>query len=429
MYPHLKESLKVHYIDNYGIVIGGKNKYLSDIDVYILDKLDGEKSIDNVINDIVLELGSDDRNQISDIMNQFLENNKSILTFNDKPSKYTMKHTGEKNKKYPYYIIFSITNSCNLTCKHCFKSCNISNKDFIPYERLMSTLKCLAGKTPGIQLTGGEPMLHNRFLDILRYSKENFDVNITTSATLINEKNAHEFKGVSGVQISLYSHKEDEHEYVTSTKDSYNKTINGIKELVKNDVNVSIAMIATKNKIDEIEEMAKFLISIGVKKLTVGAFSKCGRGLNLDDSWLLSKEDHIVVENKLKELNSKYKGEIDITKWEDSSSELKIEKQDKEEFIEEEVKEERFNCGAGTSSWSISEKGNIKPCDFFPEELFSYGNIIDNDIDDIVANYKLYGLKNKVEQWNKQLENKNSSVSNVCKMIEEFRIRNTEVTA
>ncbi|WDV44905.1 radical SAM protein [Clostridiaceae bacterium M8S5] len=426
MYPHLKEELKFHYINDYAIVTGGKDRMLSDIDIYIFDKLTGEKTIDNVIDEIAIELGAEERSQIEVVFDKFLDANNDILKYEEKPAVYTIPYTGERNMKYPSTLILSLTNRCNLTCKHCYKSCNINNKDFLPYDELIDILEKVNGKVPGLQLTGGEPMLHERFFDILKYCNENFGVNITTTATLITEENAPKFKGTKSVQISLYSHIKEKHEQLTNTKGSYDKTVNGIKQLVKNDINVSVAMLANHKNLDEIQLMLEFLLSMGVKRFSLGSLSKCGRGLNLEDHWFLDEEHRVKAEDLLLELGEKYKGKIDIEQWNDGKDAKEPEEEEKKE---DEKEREGMGCGAGTLTWCISAKGNILPCDFFPEDLFTYGNILERDMIDIVKDFKLDKLDEKMITWDKELREVNSSVKEICEKMEFFREKSVKKLA
>ena len=76
-----------------------------------------------------------------------------------------------------------------MKCIHCFKDCSSNKRTFINYDNLISVLNYFKGKIRSLQLTGGEPMLHNNFFNILDFSKKNFSTMITTTGTLINEKN------------------------------------------------------------------------------------------------------------------------------------------------------------------------------------------------------------------------------------------------
>lgn len=416
MYPYLKKDLRLHYLENSGFIIGDNiNCILNEIEVYILDKINGEKTIDDLTDEITIELNADDKFEIKSIVKKFIEDWKRIINISSTPNKNTIRTTGVKGKKYPINVILSLTNKCNLTCIHCYKSCSSKNNDFIPYDKLISTLNFLKGNTLNLQLTGGEPMLHSEFFKILNLSKKNFQTTITTAATLINETNVHHFHGVKDVQVSLYSYNKHEHESVTLTKGSYDRTINGINLLVQNEIPLTVSTIITKGNIDKLEDMIKFLINLKVKKMAIGIFSKVGRGLTSSDEWTITKAEKDEVTSIINDMGYKYKDSITISKWVNRENDLNC---------DNEV--EGLSCGAGLSIWTISEKGNIKPCDFFPDDLFSFGNIIENNIEDIINNYSLNSLPKNILKWHKKLNMNNRSLLDICDMIENYRINNCQ---
>lgn len=412
MYPHLKNDIEIHYIDNYGIALKDTvSRLLSDVDIYIIDKLNGEKSISDIVNEITDELGANDKMQIESIVKEFLKDNPDLIENNCVPNLHAYKKSGVKGKKYPYNIILSLTNECNLVCTHCYKSCSSVNNDFLPYDKLIDTLNHLKNKSKNIQLTGGEPMLHERFFDILNFCVNNFSTTITTSATLVSDENVHNFSGTKDVQVSLYSIDEYEHERVSLTKGSWEKTINGIKLLIKNKIPVTIATIATKSNLSQIEKMINYLIDIGVTGLNIGLLSKWGRGLNLNDEWLINIDERSIAAEMIKELSERYANDINISIWDKKNTRL-----------ESDFDFEGLQCGAGLFTWAISEKGNIKPCDFFPDNLFSFGNILQNDIENILDSYNLNGMMKGINEWDKLLKSNNSNLTSVCEMIENYKL-------
>lgn len=83
--------------------------------------------------------------------------------------------------------------ACNLKCKHCYieKSLYKQEKDFIEIEKIKRALNDIKGQNvKSIYLTGGEPLLHPDFNQILRMCLKVTNVTILTNGTLINEKKA-----------------------------------------------------------------------------------------------------------------------------------------------------------------------------------------------------------------------------------------------
>ncbi|HCQ89739.1 MAG TPA: hypothetical protein DIU45_08360, partial [Clostridium sp.] len=219
--------------------------------------------------------------------------------------------TGEKGIKMPLNLIISLTNKCNLKCIHCFKSCSSSEKAFIDYSNLINLLSHFKGKVRSLQLTGGEPLLHDNFYQILDFSKKNFSTMITTTGTLINDKNIEKFVGVNSIQLSLYSNYEKKHDEFTTLAGSHKKTVQAVKLLNKFNINSVVGTILTKNTINDIEDFIKFSIDIGVKNLRFGTLSLLGRAESLTNI-ILDEEDLEKANYDIKNFIEKYKKDIII---------------------------------------------------------------------------------------------------------------------
>lgn len=83
-----------------------------------------------------------------------------------------------------------INSTCNLSCIYCYhenRDNTFLTKDII--YKLVESLKELGAKE--IKISGGEPMLHPDFFDILRFIKKcGLKVNLVTNGTKINSNNA-----------------------------------------------------------------------------------------------------------------------------------------------------------------------------------------------------------------------------------------------
>ena len=83
--------------------------------------------------------------------------------------------------------------ACNLRCKHCYieKNPYKQEKDFIETDRIKRALGDLGEhKLKSIYLTGGEPLLHPDFNQILRMCLKVTSTTILTNGMLVNEKKA-----------------------------------------------------------------------------------------------------------------------------------------------------------------------------------------------------------------------------------------------
>jgi len=70
----------------------------------------------------------------------------------------------------PRLVLFAITSHCNAACTTCsFPTIPHGERRHVPYERALGALDMLAENGVSmVSLTGGEPLLHPRFLDLCR---------------------------------------------------------------------------------------------------------------------------------------------------------------------------------------------------------------------------------------------------------------------
>lgn len=176
----------------------------------------------------------------------------------------------------PTRVEVELTEQCNLKCKFCYNSQNplISDKVFDIIERLheMSVLEII--------LTGGEPISHPLFLDILDKCCKYFDkVMVQTNGTLIDAEMAKAIKskGVYGVNVSLHGDKEL-HEKLTLVDGSYIQAYEALEHLTSEGVNTASNFVLTTENISDFPKIIKKLHDMGVNGMTLTRFTPTGIG-------------------------------------------------------------------------------------------------------------------------------------------------------
>jgi len=71
-------------------------------------------------------------------------------------------------------MYLQITTKCNMKCGHCCYSCNRNGKHG-DYHFMLKALDFISDYADILAIGGGEPTLHPRFFDILRYALARFD--------------------------------------------------------------------------------------------------------------------------------------------------------------------------------------------------------------------------------------------------------------
>ncbi len=150
----------------------------------------------------------------------------------------------------PLRIDIELLHNCNLQCEMCsFVPGNEINKafsnklrsyhekieDYPSLEEWNIFFKQVSKFSPTINLSGGEPLLHPEFFEILKIIKNyKLITTMTTNATLIDDIKAKDLvlSGIESLVISIDGD-EETHDNIRKIKGSFNNTINGIKLLKK----------------------------------------------------------------------------------------------------------------------------------------------------------------------------------------------------
>lgn len=130
----------------------------------------------------------------------------------------------------------------------------------------------------------------------------------------------------------------------------------------------------------------------------------------MGDEWVLDESNKNKVSKLIGELISKYSHIIDIADWNDDTTESK--KMD--------YNHGGFACGAGNLSWTITEKGNIRPCVFLPEEKFTTGNIFTDNLEKLLKKEHIEGLHRTLEMWEEELNFEKHSTKDICPVMSNY---------
>lgn len=411
MFPTFQTGVTWHYFgDDLLVTKDDRTFYFKRIEKEILKKVNGIQSMNEIVDQTAKALNTMEFDRVRQVLVHFLESQarRNIIQLANSPQPCEMRVTGKEGYRFPMHVILEITNRCNLKCTHCYKEAGYGKRDDISSKLLLDKLKYFEGKVADIQITGGEPMTHPQFWDIIEYCKSYYPTSITTAATLITSNNVDKFDGLQTIQVSLYSVNKEEHERVTLVKGSFQRTIEGIRLLTDKGYPITVSSIVTQENYQDLELFVQLCVSLEVYAVKFGTFSRYGRGRELDSSWELSAAQDTQVADMLLALSMKYKDQIQIFEWDDEHDQT---------F---DLNHGGFSCGAGNLSWVISEFGNIKPCVFLPEDRFTTGNIFTEDLDLLCRDNHIRNLYFGVEEWEHALNADGHSTERICPVIKNY---------
>jgi len=198
------------------------------------------------------------------------------------------------------YIIFEVTAECNLNCMYCYNIWKIPGHEFKvheqTYSRTLRVLKRIFRLTDvkHITFTGGEPMLAERFEEIVlfcRLKRKNVTV-ITNGSAGTEERYDTLIKlGVNLFELPVHAHQPGIHDRITRTEGSWERSVGSIKYLISKGVYVVPVMVITRINIDHIEETLAFIHSLGCRQIMLNRYNIGGEGLRHRDEILTGHEE------------------------------------------------------------------------------------------------------------------------------------------
>lgn len=285
--------------------------------------------------------------------------------------------------KYPSFVQMNITNKCNLKCKHCFNDSGCEDKEILADKEIVRTLDYfLSRRITCITFGGGEPLLHKKIFEFINYTKsKNGRITLLSNGLLINKAIAEKLckSGVSRIRISLDGSNKNINDFIRS-EGSFDGAINALKNLINTSIEeVAVMTAVNKHNFNDLEEIIKLLISIGIKDIKFIPTMLGGRAKKEFKSFIL-EGNHVKLLLKIKEkLTKKYKKYIYISI--DSPLEAIIDRNDLKKL------ETHGPCLIGQVFIGIKSNGDIFSCPMLDNIII--GNIKTDDISKIWSESKL----------------------------------------
>ncbi len=195
--------------------------------------------------------------------------------------------------RLPRQLTVMITNGCNLNCRHCWPE-SVSHKsiDPVPVEPLkhLMTGFCALGILE-ICLTGGEPLTHPEWYELLRFACAQDglkQVRLQTNGTLVTEENAGLLASMDKnkliIQVSLEGDTSTSHD-VLRGKGSFQKALRGLTYLTAAGLGPQtvVAFTETRSNFDGIPTLLEYLEEIGIGGFTSGTLVQAGRAAENPD--------------------------------------------------------------------------------------------------------------------------------------------------
>jgi radical SAM protein with 4Fe4S-binding SPASM domain len=379
MIPVLDTNRAYIYSNSVSLYLkSGKSIIVSNDGWEILKHCDGTKTIDEIFDILSIE-NEISKNDVIKFINT--AKNNSVVRFIDSFEKNDTKFFGNRNLISPQIASIELTNTCNLECNYCYGEYKRGKGEFWDIEDIKMLFDSLsASGIMVIELTGGEPLMHPKSKEIIELAVDKFElISILTNGVLFNDKIAkivQKHKNKITFQISIDGCSEETNHKVRRVKNTFEKTLNAIKQLENIGVYYNVVYMITEENKHEIPNICKLFRHEKLRNLLLSKAVQFGRGCD-NKTCLIKKGDTQITETIEKMLKE----------YPDVFSKKHYQQQQYHTSMDEMSKFNINNCGIGWKLISIASNGDVRSCSVLGK-IGNMGNIFKQDISDILNSGK-----------------------------------------
>ncbi len=186
-----------------------------------------------------------------------------------------------------------LTTGCNLACRHCWITPTFVKGEPSPGDCLDLGLLKLAvaeAKPLGLsqaKLTGGEPTLHPRFVEIVDFlSAEGLQLNMETNGTLIDVALARHMKNetkVGFISVSLDGARAETHDSFRNVPGSFDAALRGLGHLTEAGYRPQVIMSVHRGNIGEVDDLVNLAVARGAGSVKFNPVTRSGRGITMHE--------------------------------------------------------------------------------------------------------------------------------------------------
>lgn len=203
-----------------------------------------------------------------------------------------------------------LTRACNNRCLFCLDS-PAQDGSVVPEEEVR--LRIAEGRKRGAQrliLSGGEPTIHPKYLDFIKYGS---DLGYTWIQTVTNGRmfcyarfaQQAVQNGLREATFSLHGHTSELHDRLVGRKGAFAQALAGLRRLMDLGVVVSVDVVLNRLNLPYLREMLDFYVAFGVREFDLLYIVPFGRGWD-ENQELLFPDDELLRRELERALVSPY---------------------------------------------------------------------------------------------------------------------------
>lgn len=304
-----------------------------------------------------------------------------------------------------------LTGKCNLNCLHCFNAQdNAPLNSELSFEDAIHILDEANGiGVHAFTITGGEPLVHPRFLDVIKaiYEREMMVFELNTNGLLINQKMLDEFKAIGcDPLIKISFDGVGFHNWIRQHPRAEEFTLKAIKLCIANGFRVKAQVQVNRKNVDVMKDTAKLLNDLGVDEMRIIRTTEAPRWEQNSPQSSLGIDEYY---EKMLEF-AKWYGESGMAMIVDIWQFLRLyPRRHRYGIVPIECSKEEFNfripmCKGTRGMIAVSSKGEVVPClqmsGYFLEKGISLGNCLKTPLKDLVneSDYATYATATVLKQ-------------------------------
>lgn len=276
-------------------------------------------------------------------------------------------------REHPSLLDFQmeVTSRCNERCIHCYIPHENKLHD-IDFDFAISVIDQAAAEgVISLSFGGGEATIYPRLAELIRYARKK-DLSVHLLSNLVSV-NAELFRTITEsnlalIQVSVYSLKADEHDFITRLPGSLEKTLSNIERLIAADVPVQISCPVMKVNYHSYKDVLTWAYDRKIKAYTDFIMMARSDGTTGNLSQRLAPEETKSLLADIIQVDKDYR----VMVAEEPIGQLFMQQSD--EVV----------CGAGVDTLSMGTNGDCYPCSGW--QGFIVGNLNETPLSDLWRN-------------------------------------------
>ncbi|MBI5460160.1 radical SAM protein [Methanobacterium sp.] len=379
IFPALKKGYNLHKGPKYGYVypfsLGSNDTghVINEDAARILDKCDGNTSLEDIARTLAFQY-QEDFNSVLVTIKSYIEGSEAFIEILDKKMDVNFQSTGNWDIQTPTHASIELTYKCNFSCKHCYINSSPKNDEFWEKNKLFEILSDL--KSLGIlivELTGGEPLVHPDFPEIIERCLQLFPVvGVDTNGYLLKKthlKIINNYNNRVFFQVDMHGDNPKYVDWFCNHEGAFENAKKAIMMLSKENFIVRAAMTLTPMNIDQIFSTISLVKNLGATNMILSTVVPTGRGRSSELIFSPENMEHVI--NQVEKAKKKFGDFL----FEDP------------EYLPiiGEINNNKLNCGAASRSICFTPNGEIKMCPMSNPNDFSLGNVYKESVHTILS--------------------------------------------